>query len=83
MNIRWTSQTSDSTYEAVRDRETLRYHLIAIDGLPIPLDGASPVGADLVSARATGGHRAAPLDITYPDTITGDADPLHAADAPA
>ena len=65
---RWHSLTGTGTYEAIRDRETLRYHLIAIDGQPIPLDewrdrghdDAAPVGADLVSARATGGVKVLP-----------------------
>lgn len=35
---RWKSLTGTGTFEAVRDRETLRYHLIAIDGQTIPFD---------------------------------------------
>jgi len=35
---RWTSLTGTGTWEAVRDRETLQYHLIAIDGRSIPID---------------------------------------------
>nr|MBA2470154.1 hypothetical protein [Chloroflexia bacterium] len=38
---RWTSLTGMGTYEAVRDRETLRYALIAIDGRSIPIDEQS------------------------------------------
>lgn len=38
---RWASLTGTGTYEAVRDRETLRYELIAIDGRSIPIDEQS------------------------------------------
>jgi len=36
--LRWQSLTGTGTWEAVRDRETLRYHLIAIDGRPISVE---------------------------------------------
>jgi hypothetical protein len=35
LHLRWYSRTSSSVYEALRDRETLRYLLIAIDGKPL------------------------------------------------
>jgi len=35
LHLRWHSRTSSSVFEALRDRETLRYLLIAIDGKPI------------------------------------------------
>jgi hypothetical protein len=35
LHLRWLSRTSSSVYEALRDRETLRYLLIAIDGKPL------------------------------------------------
>ncbi len=77
--LRWNSLTGTGTYEAIRDRETLRYHLIAIDGRPIPLDAApqrGPEDASLVgdiqrgrpvASRMTGsagGHKGLP----YPNT---------------
>jgi RNA polymerase sigma-70 factor (ECF subfamily) len=36
--LRWDSLTSGSTWEAIRDRETLAYMSIMIDGRPIPID---------------------------------------------
>ena len=38
LHIRWHSRTSSSVFEALRDRETLRYLLIAIDGKPVAPD---------------------------------------------
>ena len=38
LHLRWQSRTSSSVYEALRDRETLRYLLIAINGKPVTPD---------------------------------------------